>query len=62
MTFDIKKYRPSFLQGKIETDEKPRLCLLCPTKLAPNVKWYCSGVCMAEARATGLYGRETEKS
>jgi hypothetical protein len=57
---DAKKYRPSFITGELQkADERgERKCLMCPTMLPKTVLYYCSGSCMTEAKARGIYGNE----
>lgn len=59
-TLTFKDFRPEFMKGMM-VGGKIRFCIKCPTKLLPNVKWYCSGFCMAQAKADGTYGHEVEK-
>lgn len=55
-------YRPKFLEGTLlsSDDIKPRICRMCPTKLAPNVKYYCCGDHMNMAKLDGSYGHEED--
>lgn len=54
---------PNFLKGKLDDWEtKPRLCLMCPTKLPPYLKYYCCGMCINAAKMAGIYGKEQEQT
>jgi hypothetical protein len=57
---DAKKYRPSFITGDLEKADArgERKCLMCPTMLTKTVLYYCSGSCMSEAKARGIYDKE----
>ncbi len=37
-----------------------RTCIMCPTKLTGNLRYYCSGGCVAKARERGIYGHEEQ--
>jgi hypothetical protein len=59
MNFDIKKFRPSFFtEAVIATEDRPRLCRKCPTKLPSWIKYYCSYSCKEAAQNDGSYGKE----
>lgn len=63
MTIDPKQYRPSFLRKGLEATPKPtasRTCRMCPSKLSPWLRYYCSGVCVNAAKMAGTYGKEEQ--
>lgn len=55
---DLTKYRPAFIKGIEREKNEPAICLMCPTPLSKWVKYYCSGYCITQAKAAGLYGQE----
>lgn len=61
---NIKKVREigeSLGFGKFaKTMPNNRTCIICPTKLVSNLRYYCSGGCVNKARARGIYGHEAE--
>lgn len=64
MKFDFKSNRPAFLRPLLESHDAekgtgiPRVCRMCPTKLTSHVLYYCSGFCLSQAKAAGVYGKE----
>jgi hypothetical protein len=40
---------------------RSRTCVICTKTLAGHAQWYCSGVCVAEAKQRGVYGREEQQ-
>ena len=62
MKVNIKQYRPAFLRDALLSSDalEPRYCRYCPTKLAPNVRYYCCGDHMNMARLDGSYGHEED--
>ncbi len=62
MSAKLHDHRPAFLKDKILSSDNisPRTCRMCPTQLAPNVKYYCSGYCMTLAVQDGTYGHEED--
>lgn len=60
--FDIKDFRPSWMAPRTEPLENNRVCLMCPTLLTLQKRYYCSGFCLAAAKQSGLYGKETKKA
>jgi len=56
----LKQYRPAFLRGALLSSDalEPRFCRKCPTRLPPNVKYYCCGDHLLMAKLDGSYGNE----
>jgi hypothetical protein len=57
---DARISRPKFMQRKLDEDIDKEFasCNICGKPLHRLAKYYCSGICLNEAKKRGLYDKE----